>query len=108
MTNKQEWNKRHGQDKDKSNSKADIARISKIPIKILDEVYDRGIGAYKTNYSSVREKGTGKKGTNAPPSQKLSKEQWAFARVYSFVNKVEGKRKLNHDEDLAEKLKKKK
>jgi len=94
MTNKQEWNKRHGHPKDQSNSKKDIARISKIPIKILDQVYDRGIGAYKTNPSSVR------------PSVK-SAEQWAFARVYSFANKLEGKRKLNHDLDLAEKVKKK-
>lgn len=106
MTNKEEWNKRHKQPKDKSNSKQDISRISKIPMKILDEVYDRGIGAYKNNYTSVREKGSGKKGTNAPPSQKLSKEAWAYARVYSFVNKVEGKTKLNHDTDLADKLKK--
>jgi hypothetical protein len=106
MTNKEEWNKRHGFPKDQSNSKQDISRVSKIPMKILDEVYDRGIGAYKTAYTSVREKGTYKKGTNAPPSKKLSKEQWAFARVYSFVNKLEGKRKLNHDEDLAKKIKK--
>jgi hypothetical protein len=93
MTNKEEWNKRHGQPKDKSNSKRDISKISKIPIKILDEVYDRGVGAYKTNPSSVR-------------PQVKSKEQWAYARVYSFVNKLEGKRKLNHDTDLAEKIKK--
>jgi len=93
MTNKEEWNKRHGQPKDKSNSKRDISKISKIPIKILDEVYDRGVGAYKTNPSSVR-------------PQVKSKEQWAYARVYSFVNKLEGKRKLNHDTDLADKIKK--
>jgi hypothetical protein len=30
-----------------------------------------------------------------------------MARVYSFVNKIEGRRKLNHDTDLAEKIKKK-
>ena len=73
MTNKEEWNKRHGFPKDQSNSKQDISKVSKVPIKILDEVYDRGIGAYKTAYTSVREKGTYKKGTNAPPSKKLSK-----------------------------------
>ena len=93
MTNKEEWNKRHGQPKDKSNSKRDNSKISKIPMKILDEVFDRGVGAYKTNPSSVR-------------PQVKSKEQWAYARVYSFVNKVEGKRKLNHDTDLADKIKK--
>lgn len=31
----------------------------------------------------------------------MSKEQWAMARVYSFVNKIEGRRKLNHYTDLV-------
>ena len=105
MTNKEEYLKRHKLPKDTSLSKREISTISKIPIKILDEVYDRGIGAYKTNPQSVRTK-EGKKDPKAPLSRKMSKEQWAMARVYSFVNKVEGKRKLNHDTDLAEKIKK--
>jgi uncharacterized protein (DUF2384 family) len=105
MTNREEYLKRHKLPKDTSLSKREISRISKIPIKILDEVYDRGIGAYKTNPQSVRTK-EGKKDASAPLSRKMSKEQWAMARVYSFVNKVEGKRKLNHDTDLAEKIKK--
>jgi hypothetical protein len=106
MTNKTEFNKRHGQAADKSNSKTEIARKSKIPLKILDEVYDRGIGAYKTNPQSVRTK-SGKKDASAPMSRKMSKEQWAMSRVYSFVNKVEGPKALNHDKDLAKKLKSK-
>mgnify|MGYP003134423107 FL=1 len=105
MTNREEYLKRHNLPKDKSLSKRDIAKISKIPIKILDDVYDRGIGAYKSNPQSVRTK-EGKKDPSAPLSRKMSKEQWAMGRVYSFVNKVEGKKKLNHDLDLAEKLKK--
>ena len=60
-------------------------------MKVLDEVYDKGIGAYKTNPKSVR------------PSVS-SKEQWAMGRVYSFVNKMEGKKKLNHDRDLLKKV----
>jgi hypothetical protein len=107
MTNKEEFNKRHNQPKDASNSKADIARLSGISIKILDEVYDRGLGAHRTNPESVRTK-SGKKDPKAPLSRKMTKEQWAMARVYSFVNKVEGRRKLNHDLDLAEKIKKRK
>ena len=101
MTNKEEFNKRHNLPKDQSHSKSSISRISGIKISILDEVYDRGIGAYKTNPQG------GKKDPKAPLSAKMSKEQWAMARVYSFVNKVEGRRKLNHDTDLAEKIKKK-
>jgi hypothetical protein len=105
MTNKEEFNKRHNLPKDKSHSKSSISKISGIKMSILDEVYDRGIGAYKTNPQSVRTK-AGKKDPKAPLSAKMSKEQWAMARVYSFVNKVEGRRKLNHDTDLAEKIKK--
>jgi len=105
MTNKTDFNKRHKQPADTSNSINDIVRLSGIPKKILDEVYNRGVGAYKTNPQSVRTK-TGKKDAKAPMSKKMSKEQWAISRVYSFVNKVEGKKKLNHDLDLAEKIKK--
>ena len=105
MTNKEDYLKRHNLPKDTSLSKREIAKISKIPIKILDDVYDRGIGAYKTNPQSVRTK-EGKKDPSAPLSRKMSKEQWAMARVYSFVNKFEGKKKLNHDTDLAAKIKK--
>jgi len=104
MTQKSEYNKRHGFDRDKAHSKADIAKISKVPKKILDEVYDRGVGAHKTNPASVRMKGTFKKDPGAPLSKKLSKEQWGHSRVYSFVNKLEGSRKLNHDRDLLDKI----
>lgn len=104
-TNREEYLKRHKLPSDKSLSKKDISRISKIPISILDDVYDRGIGAYKSNPQSVRTK-EGKKDPSAPLSKKMSKEQWAMSRVYSFVNKLEGKRKLNHDTDLAAKIKK--
>ena len=83
-----------------SQSLSDLARTSKVPLKILREVYNRGTGAYKTNPSSVRNT----KGVKGGPGKKLSKEQWAYARVYSFLNKVEGKRKLNHDLDLAKKI----
>jgi hypothetical protein len=101
-TNKQEWNRRHGFSKDESHSKAAIARATKgVGIKTVEEVYDRGIGAYKTNPTSVRVKGTFKKSDSAPMRKRLSKEQWAFARVYSFVNKVTGPKKLNHDQDLV-------
>jgi len=101
MTQKEEYNKRHNQPKDKSNSKADIVKKSKVPKKVLDEVYDRGLAAHKGNPASVRLKGSYKKDPKAPLSKKLSAQQWGMARVYSFVNKLEGKRKLNHDKDLV-------
>ncbi len=93
-TNKQRFNRKYKQPLNQPNSKKDISKLTGIPMSILDDVFDRGIGAYKTNRSSVR------------PSVK-SKEQWAMARVYSFVMKQEGTWK-KADKDLAEKVKKKK
>ena len=100
-TNKQEWNKRHGFAKDTAHTKAQIARVSKVPIKTIEKVYDRGVAAHKTNPESVRLKGSFKKDPKAPISKKLSPQQWGMARVYSYVNKKEGRKVLNHDKDLA-------
>ena len=73
-TYKERFNKRYNQPKDKSNSLADIARLTGIKRSALQKIYNKGIGAYKTNPSSVR------------PNVK-SKEQWAMARVYSAVTR---------------------
>ena len=79
-------------------SLGELSKVSKVSQPILQQVYDRGIGAYKTNPTSVRMKGTFRKGVKAPYSKKLSKEQWAMARVYSFLD---GNPK--HDTDLRRK-----
>jgi hypothetical protein len=81
--------------KDKGYSLKELSKISAVPLDILQQVYDRGIGAYKTNPTSVRLKGSYVKNVAAPADKKLSKEQWAMARVYSFLD---GNPK--HDEDL--------
>ena len=80
---------------DRPYSLKELSKISYVPIKILQEVYNRGIGAYKTQPQSVRLKGSYVKGVKAPMKAKLSKEQWAMARVYSFLD---GNPK--HDNDL--------
>ena len=80
---------------DTGHSLDELARVSGYSHGTLQEVYNRGIGAYKGNPSSVRMKGTFQKGINAPMSQKLSKEQWAMARVYSFLDN-----NPKHDTDL--------
>jgi len=77
-----------------SSNVAELSKLTGVPRAVLQEVYNRGIGAYKTNPASVRKKGSFEKGP-APMSQKLSKEQWAMARVYSFLD---GNPK--HDQDL--------
>ena len=96
LTHKQQWNRRHGFDKDESHSLAELARLSTYTKRALQEVYNRGVGAHKTNNSSVRRVSDFKK----LPGKKLSAEQWAFGRVYAFLNKVESGAKLTHDNDL--------
>lgn len=95
-TYRQSFLKRHSLP-DKSYSLAKLSKISAVPKSILQEVYNRGVGAYKTQPKSVRLKGSFVKNVDAPPSKKLSKEQWGMSRVYSFL---EGNPK--HDTDLRE------
>jgi hypothetical protein len=59
----------------------------KVTMRMLEAVYDRGVGAYRTNPASVR------------PNVK-SPEQWAMARVNSFLRIVSGSKAANHDKDL--------
>ena len=103
-TYKQKFNKKFKQDKDEPNSKSKMSKLTGIPKSILDEVYDRGTGAYKGNPQSVRMKGTFKKNVKAPLSKKLSKEQWSMARVYAFIMKtLNPKEPQNQDKDLIKK-----
>tara|TARA_R100001440_G_C2520028_1_gene118762 strand:+ start:1464 stop:2486 length:1023 start_codon:yes stop_codon:yes gene_type:complete len=69
---KDKYNEKYGFEKGKSHSLKDIAKTTGISLKGIQQIYDKGIGAYKTNPQSVR------------PSVK-SKEQWAYGRVYSAV-----------------------
>ena len=87
LTYKQKFNRKYKQPKDKSNSLADIARLSGIKRAALQKIYNKGIGAYKTNPSSVR-------------PQVTSKEQWAMARIYSSV--MGGKAAKVDAKELAE------
>lgn len=86
---------------DRSYSLLELSRITKIPRRILQEVYNRGIGAYRNTSSkygvspSVRLKNSYVKNVDAPAEFKVSKEKWAFGRTYSFIM---GNPK--HDNDL--------
>lgn len=71
-TYKHKYNKKYDFAKDESHSLEDISKQTGISLKGLQSIYNKGIGAYKTNPESVR-----------PNVQ--SKEQWAMARVYSAV-----------------------
>ena len=72
ITYKDKYNTKYGYKKGESHSLEQIHIDSGVSMKGLQQIYDKGIGAYKTNPSSVR------------PNVK-SKEQWAMARVYSSV-----------------------
>lgn len=71
-TYKNKFNKKFRQPKDKSNSIQDISKLTGYKLSGLKTIFNKGVGAYKTNPASVR------------PSVK-SPEQWAMARIYSAV-----------------------
>lgn len=102
MSNRQRYNKRYGFAQSSSHSIADISKTTKISKSILQQVYNRGIGAHKNNPGSVRNI----KGVKGGPGKKMSKEQWAYARIYSFV--MGGTTRRTADKDLWEKHKSKK
>lgn len=79
-----------------------LSKLMGVPTKGLQEVYNRGVGAWKSNPQSVRLKKDFSKNPNLasfPRSARLTKEQWAFARVYSFLDK--GKTYYTTDNDIA-------
>jgi len=76
-----------------------LSKVSGVPVATLQLVFNRGVGAHKTQGISVRMKGTFEKNVDAPMSMKLSKEQWGYARVYSYLNTLKDKNP-KHDTDL--------
>jgi hypothetical protein len=72
VTYKDKYNRKYNYPKNTSHTLKEISKDTKVSMKGLRQIYNKGIGAYKTNPSSVR------------PNVK-SKEQWAMARVYSAV-----------------------
>lgn len=85
VTNKQKFNKKYKQKLNQPNSKKDISKLTGVSMSILDDVYYRGMGAFKSN----------------PGRRAISGPQWAMARIYSFV--VGGKTQKTADADLWKK-----
>ena len=71
-TYKKQFNKKYGFEPDQPHSLADISKITGYKKSGLETIFDKGVGAFKTNPQSVR------KGIRSP-------EQWAAARLYSAV-----------------------
>lgn len=105
ITNKQKFNLKYNQPKDQENSKRDISKLTGIPIKILDEIYDRASAARKNNPQSVRSATTGKKIGGKSLKGKMSANAWSFGRIYSFVMKQPGTWG-KADKDIADKVRK--
>lgn len=74
LTYKNKYNLKYGFTRDESHSLKDIAKTTGYKLSGLQTIYDKGIGAYKTNPTSVR-------------PQVKSPEQWAMARVYASLDK---------------------
>ena len=72
FTYKQRFNRKHKQEKDQSNSLAQIAKLSGYKLSNIKKIFMKGKGAYKSNPGSVR------KSVSSP-------EQWGYGRVYSAV-----------------------
>jgi len=100
-THRIQYLKKVGLNPKESYSLAELSKASGVKQSVLQDVYNRGIGAYKTNITSVRLKKDFSKDPNPkiPASARLSPEQWAMARVYSFLNK--GTTYKTTDKDLA-------
>jgi len=87
-----EFEKRFG-DKLKSRSISNLSRFFKIKKSILQDAFNRGVGAFKNNRAAVREGVT-------------SAEQWAFPRMLKLIlNVVDEKIPTGRgqDGDLVEK-----
>lgn len=85
---KNKYNSRYDHPKDESHSLKDISKETGVSKKGLQKIYNKGIGAWKTNIGSVRLKKDFSKNKNTkkyPRKSRIGKEQWAMARVYSAV-----------------------
>jgi hypothetical protein len=71
-TYKNQFNKKYGFEQDTPHSLTDISKITDYKKSGLQTIFNKGVGAFKTNPTSVRP------GIRSP-------EQWAQARVYSAV-----------------------
>ena len=73
LTYKQQFNIKHKQPKNQSNSMKDIAKLSGVKLSVLNKIFLRGKGAFKSNPASVRKNVT-------------SPEQWGYSRIYASIN----------------------
>ena len=73
LTYKNKFNKKYGFDKDEPHSLKEISDITGFKLSGLQTIFNRGIGAFRNNPSSIR------------PNVK-SEDRWAYARVYAALD----------------------
>ena len=73
LTYKEQFNKKYGFKKDQSHSLSEISKITGFKKSGLQTIYNKGVGAFKSNPQSVRK-------------NVKSAAQWAMARVYAAIN----------------------
>jgi len=71
-TYKNRFNKKYGFEPDQPHSLSEISKITGYKKSGLETIFNKGIGAFKTNPASVR-------------PQVKSPEQWGYGRIYSAV-----------------------
>ena len=82
LTFKQKFNKKHGFEKDKSNSIKKIAELSNIKYKNALKIVQKGKGAF---FSA------------GPSRPNMTPTQWGIARLYASVSKGSKSSKIDKD-----------
>jgi len=81
-TYKQKFNEKHGQPKDKSNSLKKISELSGIKLSNIQKIYNKGVGAFKTA---------------GPSRPNMTKQSWAYGRVYASISPGSKSSKIDKD-----------
>ena len=86
-THRERFNRRHGFPLRASHSIQEIARLTGYRSSVLQQAYNRGVGARRSNPSSVRLVKTGRKNYSKSLAGKMSANQWGMGRVYGLAMK---------------------
>jgi len=88
ITNKEAFLRRHNLPPNTSLSMAEMSKLSGVPTAALQRVYNRGVGAWESSAKGIRRLSDGQKDYSNSRVGKMSKEQWAYARLYAFLAKT--------------------
>ena len=105
-TFKNKFNLKYGFDKDENHSLYELSKITNIKLSIINNAYNRGVGAWKSNPKSVRSLDGSKSKEGFSKSNRMTAEQWGLGRVYSLImGNSKATSKGKPDSDLYELIK---